>query len=599
MMLSSNKDSGRSAWRASSWRLGARKLIVGGLLAGAWLSASAPARAQTLSEISERWERLQERQAWAEAKTLLTDAIAAHPDQEWLYINLGATLRELGRYDEAIGTLASARVRFPDSGRLSESLALAYIKRGEARAASEGPEAALTDYKSAVDLQPQRDYVILNYALALNNAERYEPAIAEYRRGIALHPEYPHYKRNLIWTYVRFIAQLNQAAAESEAERVRVRTRTLQLASEAYALDPQHRGALQAYSQSLIDAGRPAEALPVLHDALRLFPGDRAFCWPLSLAYGARVDQLHRSADAAERRAATTLVFEIPALIRGEPECDSSLLLEFDRLAARLGAFERSIPALESIADKYQNDAIYAEQAGRHMNRYAVWLRTVAAEPERARIMREKANERLRRAMRIYEAQHPARPRPSGAVRFPLEGRALVVASFDSGGTHSGFGKYCYDLIGVGENGSTVRVGESGDRNEHFVGFGQAVLAAKDGVVDVVDDGDPDPEPNAVQYETDGNYVRVRHADGTYGWYVHLKNGSVRVQVGQTVRAGQPLGSLGNSGMSVSPHLHFCLITDDYVSVDFRFEPLNVRRAVGEPPARTAEPLESGWQVWR
>ena len=93
--------------------------------------------------------------------------------------------------------------------------------------------------------------------------------------------------------------------------------------------------------------------------------------------------------------------------------------------------------------------------------------------------------------------------------------------------------------------------------------------------------------------------MRVRHTDGTFGWYVHLKNGSVRVKVGQAVRAGEQLGALGNSGMSVSPHLHFCLITDDYVSLDFRFVKLNLRRAVGAPTETTTDPLESGWLVWR
>ena len=39
--------------------------------------------------------------------------------------------------------------------------------------------------------------------------------------------------------------------------------------------------------------------------------------------------------------------------------------------------------------------------------------------------------------------------------------------------------------------------------------------------------------------------------------YHHMQPGSVSVDVGQRVRAGQKLGLLGNSGNTQGPHLHF------------------------------------------
>ncbi len=44
--------------------------------------------------------------------------------------------------------------------------------------------------------------------------------------------------------------------------------------------------------------------------------------------------------------------------------------------------------------------------------------------------------------------------------------------------------------------------------------------------------------------------------DGVHIALAHLKRGSVRVQVGDTVQVGQPLGAVGNSGGSNEPHLH-------------------------------------------
>ena len=44
---------------------------------------------------------------------------------------------------------------------------------------------------------------------------------------------------------------------------------------------------------------------------------------------------------------------------------------------------------------------------------------------------------------------------------------------------------------------------------------------------------------------------------GRFAFYAHLQPGSVRVKVGDTVKTGQVLGLLGNSGNSDAPHLHF------------------------------------------
>ncbi len=52
-----------------------------------------------------------------------------------------------------------------------------------------------------------------------------------------------------------------------------------------------------------------------------------------------------------------------------------------------------------------------------------------------------------------------------------------------------------------------------------------------------------------------GNYIEIEHSNGTKTIYAHLSKVSVRV--GQTVSAGSHIGSLGNTGRSTGPHLHF------------------------------------------
>ena len=90
---------------------------------------------------------------------------------------------------------------------------------------------------------------------------------------------------------------------------------------------------------------------------------------------------------------------------------------------------------------------------------------------------------------------------------------------------------------------------------------GNDVVASADGVVIGVEDGHYDRcracASSGTQCTlTTANYVTVRHAEMTTR-YVHLRLGSVRVAVGDTVTCGQVLGQIGSSGCSTGAHLHF------------------------------------------
>src|SRR5687768_15190546 len=85
---------------------------------------------------------------------------------------------------------------------------------------------------------------------------------------------------------------------------------------------------------------------------------------------------------------------------------------------------------------------------------------------------------------------------------------------------------------------------------------GVPILAARAGIVDAVEARQGktrDEEP--LTYE--GNFVRVRHADGTAATYAHLKYDDIAVAVGESVEAGQLLGYSGATGDVDYPHLHF------------------------------------------
>ncbi|HEU4547656.1 MAG TPA: M23 family metallopeptidase, partial [Microlunatus sp.] len=52
-----------------------------------------------------------------------------------------------------------------------------------------------------------------------------------------------------------------------------------------------------------------------------------------------------------------------------------------------------------------------------------------------------------------------------------------------------------------------------------------------------------------------GNYVVIRHADGTQTLYAHMS--SISVQSGTKVTGGTRLGQVGQTGRAFGPHLHF------------------------------------------
>lgn len=55
---------------------------------------------------------------------------------------------------------------------------------------------------------------------------------------------------------------------------------------------------------------------------------------------------------------------------------------------------------------------------------------------------------------------------------------------------------------------------------------------------------------------TAGNFIRLNHEDGFTTGYAHLQNGSLFVQLGQTVVTGQLIGRIGTTGGSTGCHLH-------------------------------------------
>jgi murein DD-endopeptidase MepM/ murein hydrolase activator NlpD len=85
--------------------------------------------------------------------------------------------------------------------------------------------------------------------------------------------------------------------------------------------------------------------------------------------------------------------------------------------------------------------------------------------------------------------------------------------------------------------------------------IGTPIVAASDGVVIAAGP--------AAGY---GNWVKLRHSDGTVTLYGHLS--AWNVQVGDRVWAGDQIAKMGNTGNSTGPHLHFEVLLNGTDRVD-------------------------------
>jgi hypothetical protein len=122
--------------------------------------------------------------------------------------------------------------------------------------------------------------------------------------------------------------------------------------------------------------------------------------------------------------------------------------------------------------------------------------------------------------------------------------------------------RYSIDWVQLGDDGNTYTGDKS--KNSSYHAWDQEIHAVGDGKIVEVKDGIPENVPNSgkiavpISYDTlAGNHIIQDLGDGHFAAYAHLRPGTLKVKVGDTVHAGDVLAHLGNTGNSSEPHLHF------------------------------------------
>ena len=172
-------------------------------------------------------------------------------------------------------------------------------------------------------------------------------------------------------------------------------------------------------------------------------------------------------------------------------------------------------------------------------------------------------------------------------VEFPLRGEWSAVttpaARIPSHGTDILAQRYAYDLVRLDARRAYHPAGRLrtlllGVPTRDCYGWGEPVHAALDGDVVTAADGMPERgwihpvrelaavlwtgftyRPSKGFGALAGNHVIIRSGE-VFHAYAHLATGSVAVQDGDAVRAGDRIGRVGHTGNSTAPHLHFQLM---------------------------------------
>lgn len=114
---------------------------------------------------------------------------------------------------------------------------------------------------------------------------------------------------------------------------------------------------------------------------------------------------------------------------------------------------------------------------------------------------------------------------------------------------------YALDLVGINRLGFRADGLRPTDPSEYVI-FGAPVYAPCAGKVAGSENALPDLEvPLMDSVHLLGNHVLLE-CGGIVLVFAHLRQGSVRVELGEHVPAGHRLGEVGNSGNTSEPHLH-------------------------------------------
>jgi len=121
---------------------------------------------------------------------LWSDTAQASPRSALAHSNLGRSLDQIGRVDEAIAELQTALYLYPDYADAHYNLGIVLYRRGQI-------DQAMVHLQTALQVNPRMAQAHYNLGLCYSQKGRPDDEIAEYEKALAINPAYVEARNNL------------------------------------------------------------------------------------------------------------------------------------------------------------------------------------------------------------------------------------------------------------------------------------------------------------------------------------------------------------------------------------------------------------------
>lgn len=307
------------------------------------------------------------------------------------------------------------------------------------------------------------------------------------------------------------------------------------------------------------------------------------------------------------------------------PEQDAKAWVALGRWAREVGLYDEALEAFGAAADLDPSDEEARRGSGLAQDEQGQWVmvglliaqRRAKLEPkdyagrvELARFARSHGQHDLARdlcgqvlledpyqedALRVIRPYTDAYRQRSRLI-LPISGRWRASEDRTRHHQKKGFAVYALDLNKTDAKGKLSK--GRGKRLEDYYAWDAPFYAVAPGTVTEVREGFPDNEVGKIGDRAEKhNGVSIDHGEGEYSWYVHAKKGSIKVKQGDVVKQGQLLGTVGNSGGSAIPHLHFTLVSYRGISVPWEAEGYRIVAPDGTPIRVSKAWPREGWTL--
>lgn len=139
-------------------------------------------------------------------------------------------------------------------------------------------------------------------------------------------------------------------------------------------------------------------------------------------------------------------------------------------------------------------------------------------------------------------------------LNLPFAGEWCVWQGFDGPWTHQGNDQYAYDFL-IAVKGKTYN--NDGSELTDYYAYQKPVLSpCKGRVLKVITNLEDNPPKITDAGNNWGNCIVIDSLNGYFVEISHFAKHSIKVEEGEWLEVGTPLGQCGNSGYSPQPHIH-------------------------------------------